>query len=194
MNLEAWSTAASIGTFVVIGTTAVAALAQLRHLRSSNQIAILTEVYETLESDRFTAARRYILEEVPKLIEDPEVLAMLASPPPMPIAMAPIRLLANFFENLGAFVKHGIIDKDLACDLWGGVILSTWEQLETVVAIRRSRNPSLWENFEYAATLAKQYRETYPAGTFPDSMRRMEFSEAARDAAAAARRLTQKSL
>jgi len=42
MSLETWSTAASIGTFVVIAATAVAALAQLRHMRSSNQIAAVT--------------------------------------------------------------------------------------------------------------------------------------------------------
>ena len=192
MTLEAWSTAASIGTFVVIGTTAIVAIAQLRHLRSSNQIAILTEVYETLESDEFTEARRYIAQELPKLLATPQGLEKIAAPPPMPIELAPIRKLANFFENLGAFVKNGIIDKSLACDLWNGVILDSWDQMEAVVAVRRARrdNPGLWENFEYAAALAKEFQETYPGGTYPAGMRRMVFSQRTKDAVAAAMALT----
>lgn len=71
MSLEAWSTAASIGTFVVIAATAIAALAQLRHMRSSNQIAALTAMQKMLESERFTHHQRFVVEQLPKLITDP---------------------------------------------------------------------------------------------------------------------------
>ena len=60
MSLELASTLASIGTFIVITATAAAAIVQLRHLRSSNQIAALTECCEVIASQRFFAARRYI--------------------------------------------------------------------------------------------------------------------------------------
>ena len=102
MSLELLSTVASIGTFVVIGATAIAALVQLRHMRSSNQIAALTEVRETLESDRFAQARRYALEAVPKLVSDPAGREQLGAPPPMSQELESIRMLANFFENVGA--------------------------------------------------------------------------------------------
>jgi hypothetical protein len=50
MSLEAWSTVASLGTFLVVAATALAALVQLRHLRSSNQIAAITGMIDTLDS------------------------------------------------------------------------------------------------------------------------------------------------
>ena len=185
MTLEAWSTIASIGTFVVIAATAIAALFQLRHMRSSNQIAVLTEVRETLESERFAQARRYISEELPKLIGSPAGRAQLAAPPPMPRELESIRMLANFFENVGAFVRHGIIDETIACDLWGSVVLDTWEQLEPVVAIRRHRNPSVWESFEYLAVLSKDYRQKHPLGSYPAGIQRMQFTETSRAVEAA---------
>ncbi|MBV8282486.1 MAG: hypothetical protein JO347_10555, partial [Candidatus Eremiobacteraeota bacterium] len=43
MSLELWSTIAAVGTFVVITATAIAAVIQLRHMRSSNQITILND-------------------------------------------------------------------------------------------------------------------------------------------------------
>jgi hypothetical protein len=49
-----WVTAiGTIGTFVVIAASAVAALVQLRHMRGSNQIAALNELRETMESESF---------------------------------------------------------------------------------------------------------------------------------------------
>lgn len=51
--------------------TAVAALVQLRHLRSSNQIAAITRMLERLDSETFTRAKRFVAEHVPKLIADP---------------------------------------------------------------------------------------------------------------------------
>jgi hypothetical protein len=39
MSLELLNTFATLGTFVVIAGTAIAAIVQLRHARSSNQIA-----------------------------------------------------------------------------------------------------------------------------------------------------------
>jgi hypothetical protein len=191
MTLETWSTIASIGTFVVIATTAIAALVQLRHMRSSNQIAILTTVYETLESDHFAAARRYLTTELPPLLESDAGLALLAGPPPMAAETAPIREVANFFENVGAFVKNGMIDKRIACDLWAGVVLQAWSATEPVVLIRRARGPSptaLWENFEYLAVLSEQFTRSHPEGAYPKSVPRMQYTQRALDLAAAARR------
>jgi hypothetical protein len=54
-----WVTAiGTIGTFVVIAASAVAALVQLRHMRGSNQIAALNELRETMESESFQSDLR----------------------------------------------------------------------------------------------------------------------------------------
>ena len=53
MSLELVNTLATFGTFVVIAATAIAAIVQLRHARSSNQIAALNELRETMETPEF---------------------------------------------------------------------------------------------------------------------------------------------
>ena len=58
MSLELWNTIGTVGTFVVIATTAIAAIVQLRHMRSSDQIAALNELRETIESEHYQAAVR----------------------------------------------------------------------------------------------------------------------------------------
>lgn len=60
MSLELWTTIASVGTFLVITATAVAAVIQLYHIRSSNQIAILTEFREAIEKPEFSAALDFV--------------------------------------------------------------------------------------------------------------------------------------
>ena len=176
-SLEAWSTAASIGTFVVIAATAAAALAQLRHMRSSNQIAALTEMQETLGSERFTRHRSFIAEQVPKLIADPVGRSKLGADV-IPADVEAVRLVGNFFELMGSFVKIGIIDRALVLDLWDGLVFKTWKQLEPVVMIRRSVSyPGTWVNFEYLAVICEESASKEPGGKYPRGMRRMKIDE-----------------
>jgi hypothetical protein len=56
MSLELVNTLATFGAFVVIAATAIAAIVQLRHARSSNHIAALNELRETMESPGLHAA------------------------------------------------------------------------------------------------------------------------------------------
>ena len=185
MSLEAWSTVASIGTFVVIAATAVAALVQLRHMRSSNQIAAVTEMQNVLDSERFTRYRHFIVEEVPKLITDPIGRSKLGAKI-LPPEMEPVRDLANFFEIMGAFVKLGIIDRALICDLWDGVVFNTWKHLEPVVMMRRAVSyPETWNNFEYLAVICEESLAKDPRGKYPAGMRRMTIDERSSAAAAA---------
>jgi hypothetical protein len=60
MTAEWVTAAASVFTCLVIAATAVAALAQLRHMRGANQILALTECRETLESQEFREAQQFV--------------------------------------------------------------------------------------------------------------------------------------
>ncbi|HEV7180523.1 MAG TPA: hypothetical protein VGN11_11675, partial [Candidatus Baltobacteraceae bacterium] len=123
-----WVTAAgTIGTFVVIAASAVAALMQLRHMRGSNQIVALTECRETLEAPDFRAAQRFVSYDLPKRLEDPnEVLRIALPQSQFEGEYQAIDTVANFFENLGVFVKNRIIDPGLACDMWAYVVMRNW--------------------------------------------------------------------
>jgi len=185
MSLEAWSTVASLGTFVVIAATAIAALLQLRHARSSNQITAVTEMRETLESKRFGQARRFVVEQVPKLLADPAERNKLREEI-LPSEFDAVRDVANFYETMGAFVKLGVVDKALVCDLWDGVVFKTWKQLEPIIMIRRKvGDRGLWANFEYLAVICEESLSKTNGDHYPRGIRRMTIEKRSLDAAAA---------
>ena len=75
-----------------------------------------------------------------------------------------IDTVGNFFESMGNFVKNGIIDKQIVCDVWSAIILRTWRSLAPVIAYFRSEaGDELWENFEYLAVLAQRYVDAHPS-------------------------------
>jgi hypothetical protein len=185
MSLEAWSTIASLGTFLVIAATAIAAIVQLRHTRSSNQLAAITEMRETFESEKFGQARRFVLEQVPKLLADPVERNKLAGEILSPELYA-IRDVANFFETVGVLVKFGIVDRTLVCDLWDGVVFNTWKQLEPVIMIRRKvSDRGLWASFEYLAVICEKSLSENQGDHYPRGMRRMTVDKGSLDAAEA---------
>jgi hypothetical protein len=174
MSLELLSTLAAIGTFIVVAATAVAAIIQLRHLRSSNQITAITGVQDAIESAEFAAARRFIQNELPRLMKDPQFASQLENRV-LGDELQSVGRVGNVFENLGVFCKYGIIDKEIACDLFSGPILSSWTALAPFFAIRRRvlDAPALFENFEFLAMLAEDFEARHPDGAYPPGARRM---------------------
>jgi hypothetical protein len=71
MSLELVNTLATFGTFVVIAATAIAAIVQLRHARSSNQIEALAELREEMENEEMQSAHRFIRHELAERLKDP---------------------------------------------------------------------------------------------------------------------------
>ena len=185
MSLETWSAVASFATLIVITATAIAALAQMRHARSSNQIAAVTAMRETMESERFREARRYAAEQVPKLIADPAGRKKLGEEN-FAAEFDAIRELANFFETMGAFVKLGIVDRALVCDLWDGTVFSTWKQLEPVIMIRRKiYYRGFCASFEYLAVICERSLAKTQGDHYPRGMRRITIDKRSLDAASA---------
>lgn len=167
-----WVTAiATAGTFAVIAASAVAALLQLRHMRGSNQIVALTECRETLESPEFQEARRFVQYRMGALLEDPALVVKLGDGP-LPPEFQAANFVANFFESMGGFVKHGIIDRTIACDLWCSVVVAVWQAMLPLTRIMRKRDEGVWENFEYLAVLSADFLERHPS-SYPNGVRRM---------------------
>lgn len=186
-----WITAiGTVGTFVVIAASAIAALLQLRHMRGSNQIVALTECRETLEAPDFREAQRFVSFELPKRLLDPREQLRIAQPQSQfEGEYQAINSVANFFENLGVFVKNRIIEKELACDLWSGVVLRNWRALLPIVTFVREdlASPSVWENFEYLAVISEEYMQSHPDGSYPKNVRHMRADRSFIDAVTAAR-------
>jgi hypothetical protein len=177
MSLELVNTLATFGTFVVIAATAIAAIVQLRHARSSNHIAALNELRETMESPDFRAAQGSIRELRAKLL-DPAFRYQLVEPSAMTdetrLLYNTVNVVANFYESMGILVKTGLVDKDLVFEMWADIARGTWERLAPYIAIgRRRTGDALFENFEYLTVIAQRWMAAHPKGTYPSGVGRI---------------------
>ncbi len=171
-----WLTAiGTLGTFIVIAASAAAALLQLRHMRGSNQIAAINEIRETLESAHFQEATRWVAHELPGLLQDPRIRAMIGDPGPLSPELERARTVANFFESTGVLVQRGFVDSDAACDLWGYVVIRNWNALAPFIANRRAglASTTLFEHFEYLAVISKHWQARHPNGPYPKKLERL---------------------
>ena len=172
MSAEWVSAAATVGTFLVVLASAVGVFVQLRHMRGSNQITALTECRETLESEEVGKALRFVGYELPQRLRDASQWPHIAANPLAGEYLA-IDTVGNFFESMGNFVKNGIIDRQIVCDVWSAIILRSWRSLAPIVTYyRQDAGDELWENFEYLAVLAKRYMAAHPS-SYPPRWPRM---------------------
>ena len=132
MSLELVNTFATLGTFVVIAATAIAAIVQLRHARSSNHIAALNELRETTETPDFLANRQLLENELSTKLEDPvfryQVATSKARTDETRRILAKLVSLGDFYESMGILVKTGLVDKALVFELWSTVVIGAWKQ------------------------------------------------------------------
>src|SRR5579864_4589277 len=162
-----WLTAiGTIGTFVVIAASAIAALMQIRHMRSGNAISLLTSYNNEFDTPAFQLAFIYVRTQLPERLKQDEVLDELAKAPPFVGEYEAIRTIANFFEDMGAFVFTNLLDGRIVCMLYSENVTSAWNAIAPVAALLRYKlnAPSVWENFEYLALLGTRFIEQYPNG------------------------------
>lgn len=169
---------AAIGTFVVIAASALAALVQMRHMRSANQISLFTAYNTEFDSPEFTAAFNFVRTELsayPFSDEDVRALAQGVFIGPLHGA----RTIANFFEDMGSFVSLGLLHREIVCNLYALNVLDSWEAIAPILFFIRSQRkmPSVWENFEYLAVLSQEFVKHHPLGVYPVRLRRMSMDE-----------------
>lgn len=102
MSLELINTLASLGTFLVIAATAVAAIVQLRQVRSSNHIAALNEIRETREAPDFQAAEHFIFGRLSVKMQEPAFRYCLGAPA---AAADETRTLIGMITKVGDFYE-----------------------------------------------------------------------------------------
>jgi hypothetical protein len=172
VTLEAWNTAAAVGTFVVIAASAIAALAQLRHLRTSNQLSGLLSVFAMLQDPSVRELVNFVRHDLPDRMKDEKFRATLLENP-IDRRKHPELYLCDMYNHIGSFVRSGLIDEDtyLQTD-WYNVNLY-WGLLAETIAITRASRPHIFENFEYLASRANAWMEKHPHGDYPDDARRL---------------------
>ena len=179
MSLELWNTVATIGTFLVITATALAAIVQLRHMRGSNQITVLTELRAAQQTPEFLKAVHYVYSELPSRLEDPAFRYQLANRVARTVEnneqISYVEIVGDYYENVGVFAKTGLVDRRLLLDIHAAVVLDAWNALLDVTAILRSHyGRSIYENFEYLAVLSENWTSAHPDGSYPKNVRRID--------------------
>jgi len=172
MSLELVNTVATLGTFLVIAATAIAAIVQLRHARGSNQIAALTELRDAFQSHEFSQAMGFIETRLPELLENPEFRYQFANQsartPEFRDDIDRIRLVGNYFEDMGALIIAGLVDRQSLCTIYASDLTRAWDAMEPALAVaRRKIGNALWENFEFAAMLSFRWMKAHPDGGYP---------------------------
>ncbi len=172
MSLEFWTTVASVGTFIVITATALAAFVQLRHLRRSNELAGLQSALDMLLDPSVREIVNYVRHDLPGHMTDQDFRASLREIP-VDRRAHPELYLCDMYNHVGSFVRNGLIDEHIYLQTeWYNVNLY-WGLLREVVAEVRADRPFLFENFEWLAARAQRWLLDHPAGDYPAGAARM---------------------
>ncbi len=179
MSLALWDTVATVGTFLVITATALAAIVQLRHMRGGNQIAVLTELRASQQTPEYLKAVHYIYSELPASVQDPAFRYQLANRAARTVEnneqISYAEIVGDFYENMGVLAKTGLIDRRLLMDIHSALILDAWDALAEVTAILRAHyGRSIYENFEYLVVLSQDWTAALPDGNYPHNVRRID--------------------
>jgi hypothetical protein len=181
MSLELVNTLATFGTFVVIAATAIAALVQLRHARGSNQIAALDELRNVFQSREFFDAQRFLQTRLGEVVKNPAFRYQYASPAKRTEEFRDdiqrAQLIGNYFEDVGALIVAGLLDPKLTFMIYSSDVNLAWDRLQPLTAISRRHHGAVWENFEYAAMLGKEWIKAHPDGAYPQGEPRLQLND-----------------
>jgi hypothetical protein len=177
MSLEVLSTAASIGTFLVITATAIAAVVQLRHLRTSNQLTGLLNILGRSEDPIFAEWRDATKVVAKEKLSDPAFRDLLEEGS-YDRKDAPWVHLYNWYDYVGSLVKQGLVPEEAVMDVYSNVLVGDWKAGEGIIAItRRQAGPGIWENFEYLVWLSRQWLEFHEGAAYPRHAKRLPIAD-----------------
>lgn len=173
MSLEIISALASVGTFLVIGATAVAAVVQLRHMRTNNQLEGLLSVLSDLEGERVNSWVSEAQRDLPTLLNDTAYVQSVRDNK-FDRGVGWLQL-GNAYERVGSLLKYGLIPEEPFLDVYYGRAMHAWEvMLPMISLIRSSGGKGVWENFEYMYVRSKAFQERHPDGNYPSRLPRAE--------------------
>jgi hypothetical protein len=183
MNLELLNTVASLATAAIIGATAVAAMFQLRHLRSNNQINAQLAIRAMLNEKSLYDAAQLLRNDYFRVAADPafrRYIAVLArgeatkhESEHTAIYSAAVALLSTA-DAVGELVKRGVIDEDTFLASYHSRLRVTWRQIESFIAMVREAtgDEDLWCSYEYLVVKSIEWSKRNPSA-YPKGVRRM---------------------
>ena len=168
MSLEFWSTIASVGTFLVITATAIAAVLQLRHMQAANKIAYIYQFFHEYDGPELRDAFSFVRHELAARLEDPAFRRELREGV-TDRRKHPEVIIGNFFDQWGLNYRDGAIDRDSFMRMNAAIVLANWNRLAPVVALLADTDAgnTSFQQFEYLAVKAREWLEHHPQGDYP---------------------------
>lgn len=166
MTPEWLTAAASALTLVVVAITAYAALRQIKHMRSGNQVAALLPIIEKYQTAEVQASLQYALASLATDLESPAARSGVVGRPVSGPARAALAVF-NFYESVGALVAAGALELQLVLRYFT-LPSDLWEIGEDFIALsRRSRGPEVFENFEALVAMERAYAKARGTSRYP---------------------------
>lgn len=188
MTLEFITTAANVATLIVLLCGAVAALIQLRALRTGNELAAVLAVHRSFAEPELQAALLYVAHELDARLTDGDYRAELAARGYIDPSAHPEMVVCNWFNDMGTMIAGNFVDEAIFFDAFGRIAEYEWQRLGPAIALlRRERGPEQYAHFELLAERAAAWRARYAHGRYPAGAPRLPLTDpwAAVDAAPA---------
>lgn len=164
--LEILNTVAALGTLLVIGATAIAAVIQLRHMRASNQLEGLLSVLARVEDANFNTWLTETQRQLPEMLANGAyVQSVIDNTFDRSVAWLQ---LGNSYDWVGSLVKNRLIPVDAFLDVYSFRVIQAWELMIPIVVLARYPDSSgIWENFEYLYVQAQAWWTMHGGGNYP---------------------------
>jgi hypothetical protein len=177
------SAVAESGTLIVILISVVAAVIQLKHIQTGNQLQALLSLEQNFRAPELQAALAYIQEELPHRLEDPAYRHELERIGFVDPVIHPEMVACNWLNEMGTLLKRDLVSEDTFMDLFARLIVHCWRVVSPAIAImRRTRGDAQYHDFEYLAMRAAAWLKRNPSGIFPRAFTRVPLADPWREA------------
>ena len=165
---EAVTAVSTAVTTIVLLLTVLMGKRQVDLLRRSTQLEGVFSVLRELNSEKCIESRRFVLHELESRLKDPQFRKDIEDGVTDEAVHKEIATL-GIFEEIGAYVKFGLVDADTIYCQAGARAVRCWQKLQPVVELARKRGgPGVWDSYEALVAGAKQYyRRAQPEFAHP---------------------------
>ena len=165
---EAVTAISTAVTTIVLLLTVLMGKRQVDLLRRSTQLEGVFNVLRELNSEKYIESRRFVLHELESRLKDPQFRKDIEDGV-TDEAIHKETATLGIFEEIGAYVKFGLVDADTIYCQAGSRAVGCWQKLQPVIELARKRSgPGAWNSYEALVTGTKQYyRRENPGFTHP---------------------------
>ena len=175
IDYNAINTWATVGTFLLLLASVIAAAISLHHAASFNQISAVISMERDLRGPDMQESLRFVQTELPFKMYDEGFRAELDALGFLDARVHQEVHACQWFNAVGTLLKNNLVEEGAWMDLFARLTTAYWDALAPVIAIlRRRRGNWQFANFEYMAMRAKEWLAKHPHGTYPRHTKRAE--------------------